>query len=183
MDENRVFATTENCPGCAGVPYYAGNPVSDMAALVARDLLHPSVLWWSFCNEAGCGQGWSEPAYDFKIAAYDVDGSRSVGANMGWLSPTTPTNMSDILDVMGFSHAGSDVIQKFHEEDPTKPLVMSECCSCETQRAEDHDLPHNPTVFYDDENSGCVSGQSQTSNAVSWMAGTFVWTLHDYFGE
>ncbi len=36
-------------------------------------------------------------------------------------------------------------------------------------------MPHNSSVFYPNENSGCVSGQTQTSNAVPWMAGTFVW--------
>ena len=51
MDENRVFATVVSCPGCPSVPEYAGDPVQDMADLVSRDKLHPSVIWWSFCNE------------------------------------------------------------------------------------------------------------------------------------
>jgi hypothetical protein len=28
LDENRVFATEENCPGCPGVPSYDGDPVA-----------------------------------------------------------------------------------------------------------------------------------------------------------
>jgi beta-galactosidase/beta-glucuronidase len=182
MDENRVFATSTNCPGCPGVPSYQGDPVIDMSELVSRDRLHASVLWWSFCNEAGCGQGQTEPAYDFKVISYSEDGSHAVGANMGWLSPITPTNMSDVLDVMGFSHASYESIANFHELEPMKPLVMSECCSCETQRGEDSDMPHNSSVYFDNENSGCVAQQTQTSNAVTWMSGTFVWTLHDYYG-
>jgi hypothetical protein len=179
LDENRVFATSANCPGCPDVPAYSGSPVDDMAALVRRDRTHASVVWWSFCNEAGCGQGWTEPAYDFKIATYAYDGSRAAGANMGWLSPMTPTNMSAILDVMGFSHAGGNTIQAFHEAEPGKPLVMTECCSCETQRGEDADLKSiwSPSVFYSDENSDCVHGQTQTSNGVPWMAGSFVWCV------
>ena len=76
-----------------------------MIDLVARDRNHASVVWWSFCNEAGCGQhGDDHPAVEFKIATYDADGSRAVGANMGWISPVHPTPMSAILDVMGMSH-------------------------------------------------------------------------------
>jgi len=185
MDENRVFATNVNCPGCPNVPSYAGNQVEDMIQLVRRDRTHPSVIWWSFCNEAGCGNGATEPALDFRLASYANDGSRFVGANMGWLSPTTPTNMSDLLDVMGFSHADYGTISRFHEQEPGKPLVMSECCSCETQRGEDADLKSewDSSVYFSNENSGCVRDQTQTSNAVDWMAGSYVWTLHDYVGE
>ena len=41
----------------------------------------------------------------------------------------TVTDMSNLLDVMGFSHADANTVAKFHAADPTKPLVMSECCS------------------------------------------------------
>ena len=53
-------------------------------------------------------------------------------------------------------------------------------CSCETQRGEDADLPRNAsTVFFTDENSACVQGQTQVSNAAPYIAGTFVWTMHE----
>ena len=45
------------------------------------------------------------------------------------------------MQVMGFSHADAATVANFHKNDPTKPLVMSECCSCETQRGEDSDQP------------------------------------------
>ena len=57
--------------------------------------------------------------------------------------------------------------------------MSSECCSCETQRGEDADQPLNAsTVFYSDETSGCLGGQTQWSNGVVFNAGSFVWTLH-----
>ena len=103
---------------------------------------------------------------------------------MGWLSPIHPTNMSAALDVMGFSHAGSKDVATYHELQPEKPLVMTECCSCETQRGEDADQrpAWSPGTFYGNENSECVAQQTQVSNGVPWMAGSFVWTLHDYYG-
>ena len=82
QDENRVFATTVSCAGCPSVPVYDGDPVADMADLVARDKLHSSVIWWSFCNEAGCGDGRAHPAAEFRAASYAADGSRPGGANM-----------------------------------------------------------------------------------------------------
>jgi len=41
--------------GCSNVPPYAGDPATDMLLLATRDRNHPSVIWYSECNEAGCG--------------------------------------------------------------------------------------------------------------------------------
>jgi len=156
--------------------------------LALRDRNHASVIFYSECNEAGCGNG-SLLAGDLveraKQRMYDADGARAVAANMGWISPIRPkTPMSDALDVMGFSHANYNDVLAFHEAEPQKPLVMSECCSCETQRGEDADMPHNKTaVYYPNENAGCLADQTQVSDGPDWMSGTFVWTLHDYVGE
>ena len=190
LDENRVLADTTNCnsSGCRDVPYYAGDPAADMGNLALRDRNHASVTWYSLCNEAGCGDGTlmnGDLVERAKEASYTNDGSRAVGANMGWLSPVNPrTPMSDALDVMGMSHAGGNDVAAFHEREPGKPLAMTECCSCENQRGEDGDLPHNSTlVHYTDEVSGCLHDQVLTSDAPEYVAGTFVWTLHDYMGE
>ena len=103
LDENRVLATDLNCQGtgCMNVPAYAGDPAADMGALAKRDRNHPSVAWYSLCNEAGCGNGTlleGDLIERAKEASYSNDGSRSVGANMGWISPVSPrTPMSDAL--------------------------------------------------------------------------------------
>ena len=59
LDENRVFATTSNCNGdecpVGAIPLYAGNVPADNGHLALRDRNHASVLWWSLCNENGCG--------------------------------------------------------------------------------------------------------------------------------
>ena len=54
---------------------------------------------------------------------------------------------------------------------------MSECCSCETQRGEDDDIPYNKSlVYYSNFNAPCLAGQVSTSDAPEYMAGTYVWT-------
>jgi beta-galactosidase/beta-glucuronidase len=69
-----------------------------MADLVTRDRNHPSVIYWSFCNEAGCGSGGTQPSLDFKITADTYDGSRAVTANtIG--GGQAGGNMTQILDL------------------------------------------------------------------------------------
>ena len=36
---------------------FPASQVADMALLAQRDRNHPSVAWYSLCNEAGCGDG------------------------------------------------------------------------------------------------------------------------------
>ena len=90
--------------------------------------------------------------------------------------------MADALDVMGMSHAGTNTLTDFHNREPSKPLVATECCSCGSQRGEDADLQSEwgPNVFYSGENSECLSSQTTRSDTVPWVAGTFVWTAIDY---
>jgi hypothetical protein len=181
LDENRVLATDTNCvgEGCRDVPAYDGDPATDMGNLALRDRNHASVAWYSLCNEAGCGNGTllaDDLVERAKEASYQNDGSRNVGANMGWISPVSPrTPMSDALDVMGMSHASSQKVHAFHQLEPDKPLAMTECCSCQNQRGEDADQPHNATtVHYTSEVSGCLAQQTQVSDAPEFVAGTFV---------
>jgi Glycoside hydrolase family 2 C-terminal domain 5/Glycosyl hydrolases family 2, TIM barrel domain/Glycosyl hydrolases family 2, sugar binding domain/Domain of unknown function (DUF4982)/Glycosyl hydrolases family 2 len=181
LDENRIFSV--------GYDY-------NMRDLARRDRSHPSVVFYSFCNEPGCNNpdrsAPLEPSQAFKDAVELSDSTRSVTGNMcvGWGNcPTLQQyldglEMSFVLDVQGFSHVDDSVFRSYHEKWPLKPLVASECCSCETQRGEDSDLPYNKTsVFYPNENSACVSQQTQWSNGLSYVAGSFVWTAFDYYGE
>ena len=78
--ENRVFATEQNCPGCPQVPNWPyGGQVQNFRDLIRRDKNHPSVFWWSACNEAGCGNGNGTLATYFRQAVYEEDGSRGFG--------------------------------------------------------------------------------------------------------
>lgn len=81
------------------------------------------------------------------------------------------------------SHQGAKQFDAWHVQEPGKLLVATECCSCETQRGEDADLlPFRPSikapfVYASNENSACLKEQTQASNAVSWVGGTFVYVI------
>ena len=88
--------------------------------------------------------------------------------------------MSLQLDVQGFSHVDTGVFAAYHARWPAKPLVASECCSCETQRGEADDLPYNKsTVFYSEFNADCVARETNWALALDYVAGSFVWTAFD----
>eukprot|EP01052_Picozoa_sp_SAG31_P025436 SAG31_NODE_2229_length_6145_cov_2.651009_3_plen_120_part_00 len=96
--------------------------------------------------------------------------------------PNSTFQMPQILDVQGFSHVQSQVFIDYHEAWPAKPLVASECCSCLAQRGEDADLtpyvnpkaPANATVFFSSLNVECVLEQTQWSDSLDFVSGSFV---------
>ena len=172
LDENRVFDSK---------PQSATN----MGDMVRRDRQHPSILFWSFCNEAGCSP-LSQPAADFKAATLALDTSRNVTMNYFWreLQPN-PNGSVAVVDVQGLSHAGLADALALHAAHPGKPVGHTECCSCQNQREEDADQPLAPdsTVYYRSNSGPCEAGQTAVSDALAWNFGTYVWTAHDYIGE
>lgn len=120
LNENRLFANNTKY-------------VENMKSLVKRDRNHPSVILWSFCNELGC-QGQREvagPAFQEVVDTYD--GTRPTLANMMNYGGI----LSDTVDVQGFSHRPRDTLDECHANMPNKPIMQSECCSCNTMRGED----------------------------------------------
>ncbi len=70
-------------------------------------------------------------------------------------------------------------MEKWHTAEPDKLVVMTECCSCPTMRGVDADMPAEDDQGMSDENSHCLQEQVTVSDALPYVGGTFVWTLHD----
>ena len=90
MDENRLFDNKTSfinsklshrssdafSVGCAVRP--DSITIADMGAMVKRDRNHPSIIIWSFCNEAGCEGSQEQGGPAFREIAYHFDGSREL---------------------------------------------------------------------------------------------------------
>jgi beta-galactosidase/beta-glucuronidase len=152
-----------------------------MHDMVKRGRNHASIVVNSLCNEIECG------------SIMNASGVNVVGAAMvnfsKTLDPTRPTTansdskdgLGSVIDVQGFSHGDQYDFAWFKKHWPTKPYGATECCSCETQRLEDSDLPKAAGVYWSSWSQSCTSQQSQASNGPMDVSSTFVWTLHDYY--
>ena len=170
LDENRIFKDD-------------AQSVTNMGDMVRRDRVHPSILYYSFCNEVGCSPG-TQPALDFKIITESVDGSRAVTMNYFLSHVMSTPNATVIIDIQGFSHQTRADFIIFHEKYPEKPILATECCSCVNQRDEDSDIDHTNTSVTATSNTGsCQASQTNASDGIAWAAGTMVWTAMDYYGE
>lgn len=193
MDENRDFGDDPTL-------------VKNMADMVRRDRNHPAVVLWNFCNEGGCNGDnakascrhffSSDPHCTcrdannisihmcasgdaFRRAVEVIDGTRAIIANE---EPPMNPFLQRNTDVQGFSHRSGWMFDDFHLNtsgkyipglgvpNNTKTVVASECCSCISGR-------------YPGNNAGCLKGETNMSDGRSFVAGTFSWTLNDYYGE
>ena len=142
LDENRVFATTANCPADYTDPNHTcthgylpddpGDVPDEVGKLALRDRNHASVIWYSLCNEAGCGPGTllkDGTGQKCQEAIHAVDKSRAITGNMYSMqgeavAPGTP--ISKMVDVMGMSHQPSSALETWHVAEPDKLVVATE---------------------------------------------------------
>jgi hypothetical protein len=85
---------------------------------------------WSYCNEFECEQlnAANATAYTYREATLALDTTRPLTAN---------NNGADTqfgVDVQGFSHKNNASCKSFNTDHPSVPVVLSECCSCDSQR-------------------------------------------------
>ena len=193
-------------------------------------------------SEVGCNN--ESSAALFRAISYYYDGSRGTTQNRKGEGDHPLSAQS--LDVQGFSHKKDKDFEKFHKDNPEKPMMATECCSCLSQRGEDydtcdkprpsdckdgdyrgrpgpksanltchHDCASGPGKSYSDafhtsgrfynngacqltsmvsrlllthgagcaEISQCTAKQVYMSDSREYVAGTFVWSGFDYFGE
>ncbi len=128
--------------------------------MVKRGRNHPAIIVNSLCNEIEC-------------VNLPLVGQAMVKFSKA-LDPTRPTTANSdandglgaIIDVQGFSHAPASHFVAAHANNPKQPLVLSECCSCTTQR-----LPRSV-------NDSCMREQNSPGMDLRYVAGSLgVWTL------
>ena len=111
--------------------------------MIIRDRNHLLVLIWSICNEAGCQSshsGIDNVAIAFKEIIQKYDGvynnhGDSYDGQWGYSRPTAGAAwMTTILD---FASANYDYnLGGYHSQHPNESIIVSESCSCVTDRNE-----------------------------------------------
>mmetsp|Transcript_5809 Transcript_5809/g.9915 ORF Transcript_5809/g.9915 Transcript_5809/m.9915 type:complete len:1008 (+) Transcript_5809:57-3080(+) len=163
--------------------------LQDLAHLVRRDRNHPSVIMWSFCNEAGC----SNHANDHQALADAQEMKKVVQANDpwntravtgGWYSQWAGISegwSAKVMDVQGINYFYK-TLDRYHETFPQMPVVSSEAASCYATRGE---YFTNKTAGHIDSYStyDCTKLWWDTVSQRDWIAGGFGWTGFDYHGE
>ena len=174
MDENRTFGSSRE-------------HLSQLRAMVRRDINHPSVILWSICNEESIQ---TTPAARNIAEAMirevkRLDSTRPVTAAIsgGILNDGA---MSETIDVMSINYS-FPTLDPFHAKWPNKPVLSSETgCTLSTRGVYETSAEKKQFASYDDDFERWGSSAREAWRQVTsrpWMAGLFVWTGFDYRGE
>lgn len=96
-----------------------------------------------------------------------------------------PGSLTDFLDVQGISHPNMPEIDAIRALKQQRPLIASECCSCQSERGEDQGTvisggyPSGGLVgkSYPGFNGDCLQQQVNMTDSLPYVAGSMVWTL------
>ena len=134
----------------------------EFRSIVKQHRSHPCIVVYGLCNEMEC----------YASQNNDVHSNSTILAFKGVISdldPTRPAAFNDKgetndLEVAGFSHSSVNSFTALHKANPTVPQVLSECCSCNSDRGA------LPSVQ-------CMQGQN-SPGLLPFVAGSIgVWTL------
>lgn len=158
-------------------------------AMVRRDRGHASVVFFSFCNENHCitDAGSEAAVHAAADAMRDIAHEESpwvaLTANMLPRFNDVGDNVTLAIDIQGLSHQRDTIFIEYHTNMSaavqSKPLVASECCSCESEMGAAFPSGSHHNV----DQTSCAAEQTGWAMDLPFMIGTYVWTLMDYFGE
>ena len=199
-DENRVYGPHDSYdrsqPTPGHQPGYENHSLigvmDDVKAMILRDRNHPSVIWWSLCNEQGC---MVSPDSDQEFAASfaarvkgeieSLDSSRPVTAA---ISSDFGQGTSIALDVQGINY-NYGILDNFHSAHPLVPIVSSETAACTCARGQ---YVTNATAGHMSQyhcvEERCLGGTTLEQGVAeleqrSFVMGGFYWSGFDYLGE
>jgi beta-galactosidase len=156
--------------------------------MILRDRNHPSIILWSLANEEHTIQ-WAVAGERIGRAmirlCHKLDPTRKVTSAMH--DRGLGAGLANVVDVHGWNYIKVGNIVAFHERRPEQPIVGTEEASTVCTRG----------IYADDEARGYVSaydvrtpGWGSTAEKWwtffadrPWLAGGFVWTGFDYYGE
>ncbi len=165
-----------------------GDALAQFRGMILRNRNHPSIILWSIANEEHTIQ-WSIPGERIGKSmvqlAHRLDPTRAVTAAMH--DKGLDVGFANIVDVHGWNYLNVGDMLAFHGRRPNQPIVGSEEGSTVCTRG----------IYRDDPKRGYVSAYDRrapkwgsTAEAAwkffarrPWLAGAFIWTGFDYFGE
>jgi beta-galactosidase len=166
----------------------SGDSIRQFESMIVRDRNHPSIILWSIGNEEHSIQ-WAEAGERIGKTmvklAHRLDPTRKVTAAMH--DRGLNEGFANIVDVHGWNYIHVGNIEAFHRRRPEQPVVGSEEGSTVCTRG----------IYADDAKRGYVSAYDLRApkwgstakewwsffSDRQWIAGGFVWTGFDYFGE
>ncbi|MGI6254426.1 MAG: glycoside hydrolase family 2 TIM barrel-domain containing protein [Acutalibacter sp.] len=185
MEENRLLSSSQE-------------DLSQLRQMVLAGRNHPSIFLWSLGNEEVhvqfTPQGRKIAATMAKVVR-QLDDTRPVTAAVCmWEAGKCGQTVTDLekqsmlapsVDVFGFNYF-PNIWDKFHQAHPQLPLIVTEDSSfCETRgcRKTQQDLCH--LCAMDPGQGNYRAGETAWKNTAQrdYLAGTFVWTGFDYYGE
>ena len=184
MDENRLLSSSQE-------------DLEQLRQLVLCGRNHPSVILWSIGNEESHIQFTPQArkiAATMRSVIRSLDDSRPVTAavcmweaghcNEVVTDPEKQGMLAPSVDVFGFNYF-ADVWDDFHSRHPDLPLIVTEDSTFSETRGCRHTQPALGHLCAADKSQGNYrAGERSWKDAQrEYLAGTFVWTGFDYYGE
>jgi beta-galactosidase len=167
----------------------------DWRSQLRRDRNHPSVILWSTGNEIGeqrTPDGW-KVSEELRRIAHEEDPTRPAGAGCNQ-TEAGYNGFQKTLDVFGYNYKPTEY-GKFHQANPTIPLMGSETASTVSSRGEyffpvvedksqgRSDFQVSSYDLYAPRWAMPPDAEFQGQDEFPFVAGEFVWTGFDYLGE
>jgi beta-galactosidase len=176
-----VMDETRHLGDATGQKSDTSTPCSDLSELnnmILRDRNHPSIIFWSMCNEENIQgtQAGADIFHAMKQRVLQFDTSRPImcAMNGGWFN----IGISLVEDIEGFNYY-PDQYDAFHQTFPSQPMIGSETASAVCDRG----IVNNDGVAYVSTYTTAPEDTWKPVVTRPYMAGAFIWTGFDYKGE
>jgi len=167
-DELGILVYEEPCSWqFIGGPVFQDNAEICLRAMIERDANHPSLLLWGLFNEGRNREFFAR----LHAAAHEVDPTRPTVYAENNPEKGLELGSAWVPDVLGINYE-VERIDEVRGKLPGRPLLSSEHANATTHHPED---PADLARQVDR-----INGELDILEARPWLAGTTLWSLHDY---